>query len=157
MPFPDYEPTVPVFVRRLAERHGDRELIVQDARRLGFAEAEARSARLASERQPREPLSNTAVIQEIVKRIRREMREDRGSDGPSPSGGIPVSAQARGIVVGREGLEPTPSDYKKRDAAHSNGGLRSGAGEGRHAAARIAAPSGSGSSGTQYGTRRRLT
>ena len=49
MPFPDYEPTVPVFVRRLAERHGDRELIVQDERRLTFAEAEARSARLARE------------------------------------------------------------------------------------------------------------
>jgi acyl-CoA synthetase (AMP-forming)/AMP-acid ligase II len=49
MPFPEYEPTVPVFVRRLAERHGDRELIVQDERRLGFAEAEARSARLARE------------------------------------------------------------------------------------------------------------
>jgi acyl-CoA synthetase (AMP-forming)/AMP-acid ligase II len=49
MPFPDYEPTLPVFVQRLAERHGDRELIVQDERRLGFAEAEARSARLARE------------------------------------------------------------------------------------------------------------
>jgi len=49
MPFPDYEPTVPVFVRRLAERHGDRELIVQDERRLGFAGAEARSAALARE------------------------------------------------------------------------------------------------------------
>jgi len=49
MPFPDYEPTVPVFVRRLADRHGARELIVQDERRLGFAEAEARSARLARE------------------------------------------------------------------------------------------------------------
>jgi acyl-CoA synthetase (AMP-forming)/AMP-acid ligase II len=31
----------------LAERHGDRELIVADGRRLGYAEAEARSARLA--------------------------------------------------------------------------------------------------------------
>jgi len=49
MPFPDYEPTVPVFVRRLAARHGERELIVQDERRLGFAEAERRSARLARE------------------------------------------------------------------------------------------------------------
>jgi len=49
MPFPEYEPTLPVFVRRLAERHGDRDLIVQDERRLGFAEAEARSARLARE------------------------------------------------------------------------------------------------------------
>jgi len=49
MPFPDYEPTVPVFVRRLAERHGERELIVQDGRRLTFAQAEARSARLARE------------------------------------------------------------------------------------------------------------
>ena len=49
MPFPDYEPTIPVFVRGLARRHGARELIVQDDRRLGFAEAEARSARLARE------------------------------------------------------------------------------------------------------------
>jgi len=49
MPLPDPEPTVPVFIRGLAERHDARELIVQDERRLGFAEAEARSARLARE------------------------------------------------------------------------------------------------------------
>jgi acyl-CoA synthetase (AMP-forming)/AMP-acid ligase II len=47
MPFPDYEPTLPVFLNELVARHGDRELIVQDERRLSFREAEARSARLA--------------------------------------------------------------------------------------------------------------
>ena len=39
--------TVGAWIRRLAERHGERELIVQDARRLRFAEAEDASARLA--------------------------------------------------------------------------------------------------------------
>ncbi len=46
MPFPDYEPALPAFLERLAAR-GDRELIVQDDRRLTYAEAEQRSARLA--------------------------------------------------------------------------------------------------------------
>lgn len=49
MPFPDYEPTLPVFLRRLVDQHGARELIVQDDRRLSFANAEARSGRLARE------------------------------------------------------------------------------------------------------------
>jgi acyl-CoA synthetase (AMP-forming)/AMP-acid ligase II len=47
MPFPDYVPTTPVFVRQLADRHGDREVIVLGDRRLTFREAEAQSARLA--------------------------------------------------------------------------------------------------------------
>ena len=40
-------PTVPVWFRGLAERLGDRELIVADGARLTYAEANARSARLA--------------------------------------------------------------------------------------------------------------
>ncbi|NNL66921.1 MAG: acyl--CoA ligase [Myxococcales bacterium] len=47
MPFPDYVPTVPVFLRELVARHGERELIVKDDERLSFAEAERRSGRLA--------------------------------------------------------------------------------------------------------------
>jgi acyl-CoA synthetase (AMP-forming)/AMP-acid ligase II len=47
MPFPDYLPTTATFIRELAERFADHTLIVLDDRRLGFAEAEARSARLA--------------------------------------------------------------------------------------------------------------
>jgi acyl-CoA synthetase (AMP-forming)/AMP-acid ligase II len=47
MPFPDYLPTVPVMIRILAERHGDREAIVLGDRRLTYAEAEAESAHLA--------------------------------------------------------------------------------------------------------------
>jgi acyl-CoA synthetase (AMP-forming)/AMP-acid ligase II len=43
----EFTPTVPVLIRRLAERHGERELIVSDAERLTYAEAEARSARMA--------------------------------------------------------------------------------------------------------------
>jgi acyl-CoA synthetase (AMP-forming)/AMP-acid ligase II len=45
--FPDFEPTVPVMIRALAQRHGERELVVADGRRLTYAEAEARSAWLA--------------------------------------------------------------------------------------------------------------
>jgi acyl-coenzyme A synthetase/AMP-(fatty) acid ligase len=44
---PDRAPRVPDLVRELAERHGERELLVADERRLGYAEAERRSARLA--------------------------------------------------------------------------------------------------------------
>jgi acyl-CoA synthetase (AMP-forming)/AMP-acid ligase II len=40
-------PTVPAWLRALAARHGERELIVADGRRLTYAEAEAGSARLA--------------------------------------------------------------------------------------------------------------
>ena len=47
MPFPDYAPTVPVLIQRLAERHGDGEMIVLDAQRLTYREAQARSNRLA--------------------------------------------------------------------------------------------------------------
>jgi acyl-CoA synthetase (AMP-forming)/AMP-acid ligase II len=42
-----FSPTVPVWIRHLAKEHGSRELIVGDSERLGYAEAEARSARLA--------------------------------------------------------------------------------------------------------------
>jgi acyl-CoA synthetase (AMP-forming)/AMP-acid ligase II len=44
---PDFEPVMPVMLRTLGERFGARELIVADGRRLGYAEAEERSARLA--------------------------------------------------------------------------------------------------------------
>ena len=47
MPFPDFTATVPVFIRRLAQAHGDREVIVLDERRLSYREAEQESARLA--------------------------------------------------------------------------------------------------------------
>jgi acyl-CoA synthetase (AMP-forming)/AMP-acid ligase II len=47
MSFPDFAPTVPVFVRALAERHGSHTLIALDDHRISYAEAEARSARLA--------------------------------------------------------------------------------------------------------------
>jgi acyl-CoA synthetase (AMP-forming)/AMP-acid ligase II len=47
MPFPDYLPTTATFIRELAKRFADQTLIVLDDRRLGFAEAEAQSARLA--------------------------------------------------------------------------------------------------------------
>lgn len=39
--------SVPALLRRLARQHGARELLVADARRLTYAEAEARSAALA--------------------------------------------------------------------------------------------------------------
>jgi acyl-CoA synthetase (AMP-forming)/AMP-acid ligase II len=39
--------SIPVWIRALAERHGERELIVGDAGRLTYAEAEARSAHMA--------------------------------------------------------------------------------------------------------------
>ena len=47
MAFPDYSPSLPVFLRHLAERFGDKELIVLGERRLGYAQAERASARLA--------------------------------------------------------------------------------------------------------------
>jgi acyl-CoA synthetase (AMP-forming)/AMP-acid ligase II len=47
MPFPDFVPSVPVWIRHLAERFGERELIVGDDERLTYAQAEARSGRLA--------------------------------------------------------------------------------------------------------------
>ena len=47
MPFPPFTPTVPVFLRHVAERSGDDVLIVLGARRLSYAEAERESAELA--------------------------------------------------------------------------------------------------------------
>ncbi len=47
MPFPDFTPTVPVFVRTLAARHGSKTLIALEADRLSYADADRRSARLA--------------------------------------------------------------------------------------------------------------
>jgi acyl-CoA synthetase (AMP-forming)/AMP-acid ligase II len=47
MPFPDFQPTVPVFIRTLAARHGDRTLIALDDDRISYRGAEERSARLA--------------------------------------------------------------------------------------------------------------
>jgi acyl-CoA synthetase (AMP-forming)/AMP-acid ligase II len=45
--FPDYLPTVPVFVRHLAERYASRPLILLGERRISYGEAERASARLA--------------------------------------------------------------------------------------------------------------
>jgi acyl-CoA synthetase (AMP-forming)/AMP-acid ligase II len=47
MAFPDFAPCIPAFLRTLAERHGEREMIVHGERRLTYREAEAASARLA--------------------------------------------------------------------------------------------------------------
>ena len=47
MPFPDFSPTVPALLRSAVERHGDHLLIVHGNVRLTYAEADARSARLA--------------------------------------------------------------------------------------------------------------
>jgi len=47
MPFPDLEPSLPVWIRHLAAEYGERTLIVLGERRLGYAEAEARSAHVA--------------------------------------------------------------------------------------------------------------
>jgi acyl-CoA synthetase (AMP-forming)/AMP-acid ligase II len=47
MSFPDFDPTVPVFLRTLAARHGAKTLIALDEKRLSYADAETRSARLA--------------------------------------------------------------------------------------------------------------
>lgn len=47
MSFPDFTPTVPVFIRALASRHADKTLIALDDQRISYSEAEARSARLA--------------------------------------------------------------------------------------------------------------
>lgn len=45
--FPDYEPSVPAFLRECVTRHGERPLIVLGERRISYAEAESASARLA--------------------------------------------------------------------------------------------------------------
>jgi acyl-CoA synthetase (AMP-forming)/AMP-acid ligase II len=47
MAFPDYAPSVPVFLRQVAARFGEKELIVLGERRLTYAAAERESARLA--------------------------------------------------------------------------------------------------------------
>jgi acyl-CoA synthetase (AMP-forming)/AMP-acid ligase II len=47
MPFPDFAPSVPVFLRALAARFGEQELVVLGERRLSYAGAERESARLA--------------------------------------------------------------------------------------------------------------
>jgi len=47
MPFPDFEPCTPIFLRSLVERYATRELIVYEGRRLSYEGAAAQSARLA--------------------------------------------------------------------------------------------------------------
>ncbi len=47
MSFPDFTPTVPVFIRTLAARHGDKTLIALEEDRISYAQADARSASLA--------------------------------------------------------------------------------------------------------------
>jgi len=47
MGFPAFTPTVPVFIRQLAARHGDKTLIALDDQRISYAEAEDRSRQLA--------------------------------------------------------------------------------------------------------------
>jgi len=47
MPFPDYEPTIPAFLRTRVERFGERPLIALGERRVGYREAAEQSARLA--------------------------------------------------------------------------------------------------------------
>ena len=47
MAFPEFTPTVPVFIRPLEERHGAKPLIALGDQRISYAEASQRSARLA--------------------------------------------------------------------------------------------------------------
>ena len=47
MPFPDYTPTIPEFVRTRTERFGERPLIRLGDARISYAEADQRSAHLA--------------------------------------------------------------------------------------------------------------
>jgi len=47
MAFPEFTPTVPVFIRTLEERHGAKTLIALGEQRISYAEASVRSARLA--------------------------------------------------------------------------------------------------------------
>jgi acyl-CoA synthetase (AMP-forming)/AMP-acid ligase II len=47
MPFPDFTPTIPVLVRTRTERFGARPMILLGERRITYAEADERSARLA--------------------------------------------------------------------------------------------------------------
>jgi acyl-CoA synthetase (AMP-forming)/AMP-acid ligase II len=47
VPFPDFTPTVPEFIRTRSERFGERPLIVLGGRRIGYRDADVLSARLA--------------------------------------------------------------------------------------------------------------
>ena len=47
MAFPEFTPTVPIFIRTLEERHGAKTLIALGDQRISYAEASRRSARLA--------------------------------------------------------------------------------------------------------------
>ena len=47
MPFPDFEPSTPTFIRTLDERYASRELLVYEGRRISYGEAAADSARMA--------------------------------------------------------------------------------------------------------------
>ncbi len=47
MPFPDFTPSTPEFLRSIKERYGENELIVYEGARLTYADAEKRSANLA--------------------------------------------------------------------------------------------------------------
>ncbi|MDZ7782115.1 MAG: AMP-binding protein [Halioglobus sp.] len=47
MPFPDYEPTTPVFLQRVCERFADSDLLVYEGSRISYAEAARRSGELA--------------------------------------------------------------------------------------------------------------
>jgi len=47
MPFPNFDPTIPVFLRELTERFADRELIVLNDHRITYGEADTLSAHLA--------------------------------------------------------------------------------------------------------------
>jgi acyl-CoA synthetase (AMP-forming)/AMP-acid ligase II len=47
MPFPDYAPTVPEFLRTRVERFGERPLVLLNERRIRYGEAAEQSARLA--------------------------------------------------------------------------------------------------------------
>jgi acyl-CoA synthetase (AMP-forming)/AMP-acid ligase II len=47
MAFPEYAPSIPVFLRRLAQRFGEKELVVLGEQRLSYAGAERESAVLA--------------------------------------------------------------------------------------------------------------
>ncbi|MDX1736040.1 MAG: AMP-binding protein, partial [Halioglobus sp.] len=47
MPFPDYQPTTPEFLRAVCTANAERDLIVYEGERLSYGDAQRRSARLA--------------------------------------------------------------------------------------------------------------
>lgn len=47
MPFPSFTPSIPVFIRHLAQAYGPREMIVLNQQRLSYAQAEQQSRELA--------------------------------------------------------------------------------------------------------------